>query len=156
MEFQYSLQCIRVRCLRGQQAYFVRCLHLFFFFYLRSDKLCPTSLTLPSRTLRWRMSLFSHILWREMSCSTSHEISSLAHFQKVNAIMTIDNIQASKGQACVCVMHRHRCGNWLQNRVWCGGNLSCCDLQSYGQCVVGIAGIRGSNESFCAVCQLRT
>lgn len=42
--------------------------------------------------------------------------------------MTGDSIQASEGQACVCVTYRQSSGNWLQNNVGCRGNLYSCIL----------------------------
>lgn len=42
--------------------------------------------------------------------------------------MTRDSVQASKGQARVCVMCQQRRDNWLQNNVWCEGNLYHCIL----------------------------
>lgn len=96
--------------------------------YCHSDRSCP-----PASACRigcWRMCLFSHILRTGMSCSIRDEIFSLADFQEGNAcsIMTRDSIQASKGQACVCVICRQCWDNWLQNIVWCRGNLYSCIL----------------------------
>lgn len=59
-----------------------------------------------------------------------HVASKMGYFpsqvsQETNAssIMTRDSIHASKGQACACGICRQCWGNWLQNNVWCRGNL---------------------------------
>lgn len=74
-------------CFRGKHNLYWHCFiwisYLLASMYRHSDRGCP--LASACRIACCRMCLFSHTLWRGMSCSIKDEIFSLADFQEINA-----------------------------------------------------------------------